>query len=267
EKKLKDKDDAQVIDKDFKFTRIWVIDVTSHKSVELVKGDYNGTDPQWSPDSRRLAFVINPTPKADDSTLSDIWVIDVASAASDETQALQKKLSELKQNLVPLEAKGGPTYFRYMEVQSQIASVQGEIAQKSTLRRLTNNEGPDTSPRWSPNGKSIAYLSRELKGAEVGQLGLTLLNVESGAIQPLARNFEYQPGGPKWSPDGRQLYFTAPARTESRMFSVPSVGGEAKELGLTGVMSQASFSRDGTVISFTKSDTQHPDDVYVARFP
>jgi dipeptidyl aminopeptidase/acylaminoacyl peptidase len=267
EKKLKDKDDAQVIDKDFKFTRIWVIDVASRKSVELVKGDYNATDPQWSPDSRRLAFVINPTPKADDGALSDIWVIDVAGAASDETQALHKKLSELKQNLVPLEAKAGPAYFRYMEVQSQIASVQGEIARKSGLRRLTNNDGPDTSPRWSPDGKSIAYLSRELKGAEVSQLRLTLLNVESGATQSLAKNLEYQPGAPKWSPDGGQLYFTAPVRTESRMFSITAAGGEAKELGLAGVMSQASFSRDGTVISFTKADTQHPDDVYVARFP
>jgi len=266
EKKLKEKDDAQVIDQNFKFTRIWVIDVTSRKAAELVKGDYNVSDPQWSPDGRLLAFTTNPTPKADDGSLSDIWVINVASGLSDETQALRKKLAELKENATNLEGKGGPTYFRFMEVQSQIASVQAEIAQKSGLRKLTSNEGPDTAPRWSPDGKFIAYLSRELKSAEVGQLRLTLLNVESGATSSIVQNFEYQPGAPKWSADGRQLYFTAPVRTESRMFSVPATGGEAKELSnLAGAMSQGSFSRDGTTISFTKSDTQQPEDVYVAK--
>ena len=268
EKRIKDKDDAQVIDKDFKFTRIWLIDIAARKPVEVVKGDYNATDPQWSPDSRRIAFVTNPTPKADDGTLSDIWIIDVTSAGSSETQALQKKLAELKETVAPLESKGGPTYFRFMEVQSQISSVQREITEKSGLRKLTNNDGPDSSPRWSPDGKSIAYLSRELKNSVVGQLRLTLMNVESGAIQPLATTFEYQPGAANWSADGSKLYFTAPVRTESRMFSVPASGGEAKELsGLAGVMSQASFSRDGGTISFTKSDTQHPDDVYVAKIP
>jgi dipeptidyl aminopeptidase/acylaminoacyl peptidase len=266
EKKLKDKDDSQVIDQNFKFTRIWVIDIASRKAVELVKGDYNISDPQFSPDGRRLAFVMNPTPKADDGMLSDIWIIDVAGAGSEETQALQKKLSELKENVSKLEGKGGPTYFRFMEVQSQIAAVQGEIAKKSGLRKLTNNEGPDTSPRWSPDGKSIAYLSRELKGVEVGQLRLTLLDVESGKTSSVTQNFEYQPGTAKWSADGRQIYFTATVRTESRIFSVPASGGEAKEVSnLVGVMSQASFSRDLTTISFTKSDTQHPDDVYVAK--
>jgi dipeptidyl aminopeptidase/acylaminoacyl peptidase len=37
EKKLKDKDDAQVIDKNFKLARIWVIEVTTKKASEVAK--------------------------------------------------------------------------------------------------------------------------------------------------------------------------------------------------------------------------------------
>jgi dipeptidyl aminopeptidase/acylaminoacyl peptidase len=52
------------------------------------------------------------------------------------------------------------------------------------------------------------------------------------------------------------------------MFSVSSVGTDANALSdIGGVMGQATFSRDGSTVAFTKSDTQHPDDVYVARFP
>src|SRR5262245_13647194 len=32
-------------------------------------------------------------------------------------------------------------------------------------------------------------------------------------------------------------------------------------------MGQASFSRDGSITAFTKSDTQHPDDIYVSKVP
>ena len=265
EKKQKDKDDAQVIDKNFKLGRIWVIDVTTKKATELVKGEYNASDPQWSPEGRLIAFVTNPTPKADDGSLSDIWVIDVTGAASVEALALQKKLTDLAETLASLETRYGPNYSRIMEIQGQIVSVQRESAQKSGLRKLTENDGPDASPRWSPDGTRIAYLSRDLKTAEVGQLRLTVIALEGGAPRLLAPSFEYQPGAPKWSADGQTLYFNAGVRTTSQLFSVPASGGDPKQLSnIKGVMGQTSFSRDGSVLAFTKSDTQHADDVYVS---
>lgn len=266
EKRIKDKDDAQVIDKDFRLARIWVIDVTTKKAAEVVKGEYNASDPQWSPDGRLLAFVTNPTPKADDGILSDIWVIDVANSASAEVVALQKKLADLADGLPGLEAKAGPSYFRLMEVKGQIVSVQREIDQKSGLRKLTDNEGPDSAPRWAPNGKEIAYLSRDLKTAEVGQLRLSIMALDGGATRRLAPSYEYQPGAPKWSADGRTIYFNSSVRTTSQLFSVPAKGGDPKQLSsFKGVISQISFSRDDSVAAFTKSDTQLPDDVYVAK--
>jgi dipeptidyl aminopeptidase/acylaminoacyl peptidase len=215
EKKQKDKDDAQVIDKDFKQARLWVIEVQTKKAAELVKGDFSASDAQWSPDGKKIAFTATPTPKADDGTLSDIWIVDAVSGK---------------------------------------------------MRKLTANDGPDTAPRWSPDGSQIAYLSRDLKNAEVGQLRLTVVGVEGGTPRAIAPSFEYQVGAPKWSPDGRIIYFNAPVRTTSQLFSVSPSGGEPKQLSnIAGVTGQASFSRDGSVIAFTRSDTQHPDDVYVAR--
>ena len=75
EKRLKDKDDAVVADRDYKFTHIWTIDVATKKAMPTVSGDIQASDPQWSPDGRFIAYVVHPTPKADDGVLSDIWVI------------------------------------------------------------------------------------------------------------------------------------------------------------------------------------------------
>jgi Tol biopolymer transport system component len=79
EKKQKDRDDTQVVDKDFKMSRLWVIDVQTRKATELVKENYMVQDPQWSPDGRHIAYTAVPTPKADDLNLSDIWLVEVES--------------------------------------------------------------------------------------------------------------------------------------------------------------------------------------------
>ncbi|HVF91457.1 MAG TPA: S9 family peptidase [Blastocatellia bacterium] len=79
EKRQKEKDDAIVVDKNFKFSRVWVIDLQTKKATELVKSDYVVSDPQWSPDGRQIAYTAVPTPKADDGSLSDIYILDVDS--------------------------------------------------------------------------------------------------------------------------------------------------------------------------------------------
>lgn len=264
ERKQKDKDDAQVVDRDFKFARIWVIDLRTKKASELVSGEFTASDPQWSPDGRQLAYVVNPTPKADDGSRSDIWVTDAA--ASSDVAALQNKLAELRESLASLSTAGDRNYFRVMEVQSQIAATQKEIAAKSNRRKLVENDGPDFAPRWSPDGKQIAYLSRDLKAGEIGQQRLTVIAADGGVAREVATPFEYQPGPPRWSADGRTIYFNAGVRTTSQLFSVPASGGAPKQLSnVSGVIGQASFSRDGSVVAFTKSDLQHPDDVYIAK--
>lgn len=78
EKKEKEKDDAIVVDRDFRMSWLWTIDVATKKAAELVKGDFQVGDPQWSPDGARIAFTTTPTPKADDGSRSDIHIVTVA---------------------------------------------------------------------------------------------------------------------------------------------------------------------------------------------
>jgi dipeptidyl aminopeptidase/acylaminoacyl peptidase len=217
EKRQKDKDDPQVIDKNFKFSRIWVIDVQTRKASEVVKSDSVAADPQWSPDGRSIAYTTFPTPKADDGSLSDIWIADVETGKA---------------------------------------------------RKLVDNEGPDNSPRWSPDGRSVAYLTRDAKLGVIGQSRLSIIPAEGGPPRSLISSFEYQPGPAKWSQDGRTIYFNSPVRTTTQLFMAPATGGEVKQVSnITGVMGQATFSRDGSVVAFTRSDIQRPDDVYVAKLP
>jgi len=82
EKKQKDKDDAQVVDAGFRFAHLWVIDVESKKAGEIVKSDWVVSDPQFSPDGKRVSFTTNPTPKADDGSLSDVYIVNADGSGS-----------------------------------------------------------------------------------------------------------------------------------------------------------------------------------------
>ncbi|MGE0132270.1 MAG: prolyl oligopeptidase family serine peptidase [Blastocatellales bacterium] len=94
EKKQKDKNDARVIDASFRFSHLWVIDVESKKASEIVKNDWVVSDPQFSPDGKRVSFTVNPTPKADDGQISDIYIANSASAASADGSGAPRKLHE-----------------------------------------------------------------------------------------------------------------------------------------------------------------------------
>jgi dipeptidyl aminopeptidase/acylaminoacyl peptidase len=68
---------------DDKRRHLWVVTVSSGEAKQITDGqDWNDTDPQWSPDGTRIAFVSDRTGKAyDDSHNTDVWVIPAAGGA------------------------------------------------------------------------------------------------------------------------------------------------------------------------------------------
>ena len=81
-------------------------------------------------------------------------------------------------------------------------------------RRLTSSAGLDQSPRWSPDGSRIAFLSDR---AERGKTSVYVMRVDGGEAE---RCFDQQGdvGGLAWSLDGRFLsvLFTEPETEEEK---------------------------------------------------
>lgn len=84
----KARDDAKVVDEDFKMTHLWVVTVDAEAEDEgeprrLTDGEFTvgaafagGFD--WSPDGQRIAISHQPTPRVNDWPLADLSVVDVA---------------------------------------------------------------------------------------------------------------------------------------------------------------------------------------------
>jgi len=81
--------------------------------------------------------------------------------------------------------------------------------------RPLSNAPTSGSPRWSPDGTRIAYVSRDTDGSTQ----LFMYWVESGAGAAIS-NFTESPTALSWSPDGQWLAFTMAAAAERKSLKV-----------------------------------------------
>ena len=68
DKKEKDKDDARVVDRDDKLTRLWVLEVDSGKSRQLTSGRWRTGEAEWLADGDKLIIRATDRPESDDET-------------------------------------------------------------------------------------------------------------------------------------------------------------------------------------------------------
>jgi len=113
--------------------------------------------------------------------------------------------------------------------------------------RLTNNNIIDDHPKWSPDGKKIAFLSQHASGA----FAIFLMNAD-GTDKTEVTSVVYDPRSPvsvwrfsmSWSPDGEQIVF---ADSNSNIEFVKVDGGSRSTLR-TGF--HPAWSPDGSKILF-----------------
>jgi dipeptidyl aminopeptidase/acylaminoacyl peptidase len=158
EKRVKEKDDAIVVDADYKFTRLWVIDLGTKQARLLPMADATVGDVQWSPDGTQIAYSTTPTPKADDGSLSDVWITPASGGAP------HKLLENSGPDNSPRWSPDGKsiafvtsTAARADVRQSQLAVIP---AQGGTPRIVAPSFIYTTgAPSWSPDGRTIYFSS------------------------------------------------------------------------------------------------------------
>ncbi|HEY9677862.1 MAG TPA: S41 family peptidase [Drouetiella sp.] len=120
-------------------------------------------------------------------------------------------------------------------------------------RRLTTGRGEFAAPKFSPDGKHIAFVGREEGHPEV-----YVIPAEGG----LPKRMTYVGGGAcyvsGWSADCKDIYFTsdckAPFMRHSEMFAVALSGGQPRNLNLGHAQSFAIKENNATLIGRNAND-------------
>jgi dipeptidyl aminopeptidase/acylaminoacyl peptidase len=200
---------------DDKRSHVFVVDVASGASKQITSGDeWNDTDPQWSPDGRRIAFVSDRTGKAfDESRNTDVWVVN-----ADGTGALTK---------------------------------------------ISDHDEADASPRYSPDGKWIAFTG-ELHDRDHPKIFLAPAN--GGAPSKLvARDLDLIPSGLEWAEGGRAIFFETGVKGEYQLFRVDVASGEVRQV-TTGARAvrNVDINDEARRMVYTVNDFKRLDDLYVS---
>jgi dipeptidyl aminopeptidase/acylaminoacyl peptidase len=195
-------------------THLWVVDVANGSSSQLTSGDeWNDSDPQWSPDSQKIAFVSDRTGKAfDEGHNTDVWVISAA---------------------------GG------------------------SLTKISDHEQGDSSPRWSPDGQTIAFLSAV---PEKSHARIWLAPAAGGgASKTAADNVDLIPSQLRWAEGGKALFFETGHRGTSQIFRVDLAARKASAVTSGDRTHRAYDISDKTAkLAYAINDPTHLDDLYVA---
>ena len=91
------------------------------------------------------------------------------------------------------------------------------------------NMGYDTNPKFSPDGKRIAWQSMERDGYESDRNRLCVMDLKSGQKTYVTESFQSGVDDYCWAPDGKTLYFTGVWHATSMIHST-NLKGEVKQL-------------------------------------
>src|SRR6202521_2549625 len=162
-------------------THLYTLDLATKTLAQVTSGDYDDSEPAWSPDGKLLVFSSNRSaPDPDRTYNSDIWVVSADNAD-----------------------KG------------------------AHLTQVTTNPGEDRSPAWSPDGQWIAYVTQlEPKLFEYGTHHLAIAPASGGEAKVLTLAFDRNVSAPRFSPDGKSIYFIADDDGTQNLCRISVAGGE-----------------------------------------
>ncbi len=121
----------------------------------------------------------------------------------------------------------------------------------------------DTSPLFSPDGTTLAYLSMSRPGFESDRFRIVLKPWPSGEPRVLTEGWDRSPSSMVWSADGRQLLVTAPNVGQVSLFSVDTRDGRVSTLVREGHVASPAYAGRG--ILFAMSHLRSPVELYTAR--
>ena len=127
---------------------------------------------------------------------------------------------------------------------------------------LQNNVGYDQNPKFSPDGKYVAWISMERDGYEADRQRLCVYDLQAGTKQYITETFDSNVDDFCWASDSKTLYFMGVWHATENLYRT-NLLGEVKQLSNY----QADFGSlqliDDTHLLLERHDYMHPADLYI----
>jgi dipeptidyl aminopeptidase/acylaminoacyl peptidase len=128
--------------------------------------------------------------------------------------------------------------------------------------RITTNPANDVGPRYSPDGRYIAYLAMARPGYESDRYSLMLYDRRTGEIRNLTPDFDRSVLGIVWGPSSRNIFFSVVDRGRRVLCEIEVKSGRITRLVDDAVRGGIAVSPRGKEIYYLKSTSVQPYEIY-----
>jgi dipeptidyl aminopeptidase/acylaminoacyl peptidase len=130
-------------------------------------------------------------------------------------------------------------------------------------RKITFTPGADSSPRYSPDGKYLAWRAQIKAGYESDRWRLEVLERATGRITVLTDNVDRWVNSFTWSPDSASLFFTTNDRGRQAIQLMYVTGGSVR-VAASGdsELDDMQLTRDGKTMVYTQQTGVSPVEIY-----
>lgn len=143
-----------------------------------------------------------------------------------------------------------------------IVAVNSKTGQWKNLTAGSKRHNFD--PRYSPNGKWLAYLSCDLKRSLDDQACITLRDRTSGKTQILTRGWDRAAEHLSWSPDSKTIYCIAEEHARQHLWQLSLAESTPRVLIKGGRIAHYALSADGKKIAFARANSYTPAELFIA---
>ena len=143
-------------------------------------------------------------------------------------------------------------------------SMRGQAIDSGEFQSL--NVGYDVNPKFSPDGKYVAWQSMAHNGYEsdLNRLCIYDLTKHTKFYATDARNFDTNVDDYCWAPDSKSLYITGVWHATERIWNVSIKGGKVKQITDDGYYDFGGVQMlNGKQLLTTRHSMLHPDDIFV----
>ncbi|KUJ55277.1 S9 family peptidase [Chryseobacterium aquaticum] len=138
-----------------------------------------------------------------------------------------------------------------------------DLASGTTKNLTETNKGYDVNPKFSPDGKSLAWQSMERDGYEADKNDIKLMDWKSGKTTNLTKAWDESVSGDVfWSGDSKSIYFTAAFRGTKQLFSLDTKSSKVQQITKGDFDVNEIFADQKSSLLVSKTDINHASEIY-----
>ena len=273
-------------------SQIWLMNLETRETQQLTDLTAGAWQPVWSPDGKKIAFLSETkfegrNPKGlydiksyphlryrwwhDENRYDEGWRSHIFIIDWETSKIKQLTDGDWFDDEISFSPDGKYIAFVSNRTKDRENNIDTDIwtvsVDSGTMEKVFDNTGPDYSPKWSNDGKYLAWRSTFRYNHESDNYDIMVKDLKEHRTENLSEAFDRMIYDLKWHPKGKEITFLAGDQGNHNLYSV-TLKNKKIELLIEGRHRIRSWdiSENGKTIVLARNKVNMPDEVFSVSY-